>query len=281
MATTYAASTPKQVADPLAARPTDLATHFMECGALNTNLSLAPGERLVITDDLLDGTVNDVAALSMAAIVARDAQVAMAALLPLSVAASKVSTRNRHKYEQLFLLIEESAFDQGVRGSAEAMVTAGFREARIRELAAELGGTVGPARLRYRAFLDVIKLLTEKRISEPAFLDEFLEFTRAVAGKLDFGIYAICVDRLFVTPNIPLAVKVSLVGEVMKYPPLVRKELLTNLLASNAAPAELVRFAQGELAAMMTRDQITEIVLFTTLKRAWQAQKHAPGRPTI
>lgn len=250
----------------------------MECGALNTNLSLAPGERLVITDDLLDGTVGDVAALSMAAIVARDSQVALAAILPLSLSASKVSGRNRPKYEQLFRLIEETAFDQTVRGSAEAMVAAGFREARIRELAAELGGTVGPARTRYRAFLDVVKLLIDKRISEPAFLDEFMEFTRSVAGKLDFGIYAVCVDRLFVSPNIPIVVKVSLVGEVLRYPPLVRKELLTNLLASDTAPAELVRYAQGELAVGMTREQITEIVLFTTLKRAWQAQKHIAGR---
>ncbi|CUW41549.1 conserved protein of unknown function [Magnetospirillum sp. XM-1] len=276
MATTYA-----PIADPLAARPSDLATHFMECGALNTNLSLAPGERLVITDDLLNGTVGDVAALSMAAIVARDSQVALAAMLPLSVAASKVKPRHRPKYEQLFQLIEETAFDTAVRGSAEAMIAAGFREARIRELAAELGGNVGPARARYRAFLDVIKLLIEKKISEPGFLDEFLDFTRSVAGKLDFGIYALCVDRLFVSPNIPLMVKVSLVREVLKYPPLVRKELLTNLLASNAAPLELVQFAQGELSGGMTRDQITEIVLFTTLKRAWAAQKHAPGRPTI
>ena len=90
MGTTYAPPS-----DPLAARPSDLATHFMECGALNTNLSLAPGERLVITDDLLNGTVGDVASLSMAAIVARDSQVARAAMLPLSVAASKVSAHHR------------------------------------------------------------------------------------------------------------------------------------------------------------------------------------------
>ena len=276
MGTTYAPST-----DPLAARPSDLATHFMECGALNTNLSLAPGERLVITDDLLNGTVGDIAALSMAAIVARDSQVARAAILPLSVVASKVAARNRHKYEQLFQLIEETAFDDTVRESAEAMIASSFSEAQIRELAQELGGTVGPARARYRAFLDVIKLLIDKKISEPSFLDEFLDFTRNVAGKLDFGIYAMCVDRLFVSPNIPLLVKVSLVKEVLKYPPLVRKELLTNLLSSNTAPLELIQFAQGELSVGMTRDQITEIVLFTTLKRAWAAQKHAPGRPTI
>lgn len=276
MATTYA-----PIADPLAARPSDLATHFMECGALNTNLSLAPGERLIITDDLLNGTVGDVAALSMAAIVARDSQVARAAMLPLSVVASKVAAHHRPKYQQLFALIEETAFDETVRESAEAMIAANFREAQIRELAQELGGTIGPARTRYRAFLDIIKLLIAKKISEPSFLDEFLDFTRSVAGKLDFGIYSMCVDRLFVSVNIPLLVKVSLVKEVLKYPPLIRKELLTNLLASSLAPMELIRFAQGELAGGMDRNQIMEIVLFTTLKRAWAAQKLAPGRPTI
>mgnify|MGYP001806448909 FL=1 len=57
-------------------QPRDLATHFMECGALNTNLTLAPGERMVITDDFLGGQVADLAAISMAAIVARDGIVA-------------------------------------------------------------------------------------------------------------------------------------------------------------------------------------------------------------
>ena len=31
----------------------DLATHFMQCGNLGANLTLAPGERMVITDDIL------------------------------------------------------------------------------------------------------------------------------------------------------------------------------------------------------------------------------------
>ena len=254
----------------------------MECGALNTNLSLAPGERLVITDDLLNGTIGDLAAMSMAAIVARDSQVARAAIIPLSVAASKVKARDRHKYEHLFRLFEETAFDDSVRESAEALLVANFRESQIRELAQELGGTIGPARLRYQAFLDIIKLLIDKKISESGFLDEFLEFTRAVAGKLDFGIYALCVDRMFVSEFIPLVVKGSLFEEILKYPPLVRKELITNLLSSPKAPRELVNHARGQLAAGgMSRAQMTEIVLFTMLKQSWQAQKLAPGRPTI
>ncbi len=253
----------------------------MECGALNTNLSLAPGERLIITDDLLDGSIVDFAAVSMAAIVARDGQVARAAIIPLSVAASKVKPRDRQKYERLFQLIEETAFDESVRESAEALIAANFRDSQIRELAAELGGTIGPARARYRAFLDIIKLLIAKKISESGFLDEFLEFTRAVAGKLDFGIYSMCVDRMFVSEHIPLMVKASLFGEIVKYPPLVRKELVTNLLSSPKAPRELVNHARSQLAAGMSRTQMTEIVLFTMLKQSWQWQKQAPGHPTI
>lgn len=258
--------------------PGDLAAHFMECGALNTNLTLAPGERMVITDDLLNGRIGDMAAISMAAIVARDAQVAKAAVLPLGVVASKMTGKDRAKYERLFALIEETAFDEGVRESAETLIAARFRESQIKDIAAELGGTVGPARKRYRAFLDVVKLLAAKKISESLFLDEFLDFTRTVAGKLDFGIYALCVDRLFVSARIPIVVKVSLLREICKYPPLVRKELITNLMASDKAEPELVRYASQEMAGVMSREQLTEIMLFTTLKRAWAAQRKAPQK---
>lgn len=254
-------------------RPPDLASHFMECGSLNTNLSLAPGERLVITDDFLNGSILDFAAVSVAAIAARDGQVARAALIPLGVAANRVDGRKRAKYEKLFALIEDSAFDPAARESAEALIAASFRESQIRELAAELGGTVGPARQRYSAFLAVVRLLTEKKISQPAFLDEFLDFTRTVAGKLDFGIYSLCVDRLFVSERIPIPVKLSLFKEVLRYPPLIRKELVTNLLSSPAAAPELIRHAHTELGSEMSRDQLHEIFLFTTLKRAWAAQR--------
>lgn len=265
---------PQAAAEP----PRDLAAHFKECGALNTNLTLAPGERMVISDDLLNGTVGDFAAISMAAIVARDSTVARAAILPLGVAAGKVDRARRGKYEKLFALIEETAFDDSARESAEALIHAKFRESQIRELVLELGGTIQPARQRYRAFLDIVKLLTARQISEPMFLEEFLDFTRTVAGKLDFGIYALCVDRLFASPRIPMAVKTSLFKEILRYPPLVRKELVTNLLASPTAPPDLIRQARQEMAGSMTRDQLTEVVLFTTLKLTWLAQKEADAR---
>lgn len=260
------------------APPLDLAAHFMECGSLNTNLTLGPGERLVITDDLLGGAVTDFAAMSMAAITARDSTVARAAILPLGIAASRVKPADRAKYERLFALIEETAFDSAVRESAESLLHARFRESQIRDLAAELGGTVGPARQRYRAFLEVVKLLTEKKISEPLFLEEFLDFTRAVAGKLDFGIYSLCLDRIFASVRIPILVKISLLREICKYPPLIRKELITNLLASERVEPELIRYARQEVSGVLDREQLTEIFLFTTLKLAWAAQRHVPSR---
>jgi hypothetical protein len=266
--------TPAQALNPAS----DLARHFMDCGAMNTNLSLAPGKRLVITDDLLNGTIQDLAAVSMAVIVSRDVQVAKAAMIPLGLAASMATTGDRQRFEQLFQLIEEEAFDPEVREAADALIVGRFREAQIRGLVQELGGAVGPARVRYRAFLDVVRMVVDKRISGAAFLDEFVEFTHAVAGKLDFGIYSMCVDRLFGSENIPMAVKTFLLKEVLRFPPLVRRELLTNLLASTTAPGELVRYARAEMASVMTREQLTETILFTTLKLAWQAQAASHAR---
>ncbi|WP_241911881.1 hypothetical protein [Telmatospirillum siberiense] len=232
----------------------------------------------MITDDLLNGTIADPAALTIAAIVSRDGQVARAAMIPLSVAASGAGHLDRQRFERLFQLIEESAFDPAIRESADALIVSRFRESQIRELVDELGGVVGPARIRYRAFLDIIRMLVDKRISGAAFLDEFVEFTHVVAGKLDFGIYSMCVDRLFGSENVPLPVKTFLLKEVLRFPPLIRKELLTNLLSSTSAPTELVHLARGELAGVMSTDQIKEIVLFTTLKLAWQAQAALSAR---
>jgi len=255
--------------------PFDLAAHFMECGALDTNLSLAPGQRLVITDDLLDGSIGDSAALSMAAIVARDGQVARAALIPLGVAASRMRSGDRDRYERLFALIEETAFAPEARNSAEGLIQAHFREARIRDLAAELGESVGPARQRYRAFLDVVRLLSEGRISHGAFVDEFLDFTRQVAGKLDFGIYAMCVDRLFASDRISIVIKAALLREILAYPPLIRRELVTSLLAAPTTGSELLALARAELTARLDPRQQTEIRLYTLLKRSWLARKAA------
>ena len=270
----------------LAARPpfdgiSDLAAHFMECGALNVGLTLAPGERLVITDDLLNGTVGDHGAMSMAAIVSRDSQLARAAVISLGFAASRVGPAKRERYERLFALIEQAAFDDAVREPIDALIAARFREAQITELMHELGGAIAPARQRYQEFLEIIRLLVAKRISEQAFLDEFGDFTQAVAGKLDFGIFAMCVGRLFTNDNIPLLIKAALFRQVLKYPPLVRKELVSALLSSPQAPAALVEFGRTAMAGAMTRDEMREIVLVTLLKQSWQMQRAMAGAPAL
>jgi hypothetical protein len=266
----------------LAARPpfvgsSDLAAHFIECGALNVGLTLAPGERLVITDDLLNGTVGDAAAISMAAIVSRDTQLARAAVISLGVVTSRASRSRRERFEQLFALIEDTVFDDTVRESVDALIASRFRDAQINELIQELGGDIAPARQRYQNFLGIVRLLESGRIPQSAFLDEFAEFTRAVAGKLDFGIFALCVERLFVSERIPIPVKLLLFGQVLKYPPLVRKELVSALLCSDEAPDPLVEFAESAMGEAMTHDERKEIVLVTLLKRTWQRRRATDG----
>ena len=256
----------------------DLATHFMECGNYGTNLTLAPGERMVITDDILRGSITDRAAFGMAAVVARDGMVGQAALLPLGQIASRFDTRRREKFERLFTLIEESAFSPEVRNAAQSMLRAKSLDAEVRALGQELGGIIHPARLRYRQFLEIIKALVNRQISRSRFIDEFADFTRVVAGKLDFGIYALCLDRMFVSKHIPLEIKGDLFAQILTYPPLIRKELITNLLSSSTAPSRLVHHAQRELAIVMNREQLTEIMLFTTLKLSWAAQKNRAAK---
>ncbi len=272
-----ARTSPKPLTESLAA-VSDLARHFMECGSLGANLTLAPGERLVITDDIFRGTITDLAAFGMAAVVARDSVVGQAALLPLGLTAARLTGKRREKFERLFELIEDSAFAPDVRDTVQTMINAQSLEAEIKAISRELGDLLAPARLRYRQFLDIVRLLIDRRISRSLFLDEFAEFTHAVAGKLDFGIYALCLDRLFANHRIPLQVKADLLDQVLTYPPTIRKELLTNLMASPGSPRALVQLAEQRLGGLMTRDQVTEIMLFTTLKLAWAAQKERAQR---
>ena len=251
----------------------DLATHFMECGALGTNLTFSNGSRLLITDDLVKGRILDQSAFGMAAVVARDGMVGQTALLPLGMLAARADSKRREKIERLLALIEETAFDTKVRSAAQSLANARFLEAEVRTLGHELGAIIQPARKRYKQFLDIVRALMEKRISHPLFVDEFNEFTRAVAGKLDFGVYSLCLDRLFANSLIPVDIKVDLLDQIFRFPPLVRKELLTNLMASAKAPPELIQYADSRLASYLTHNQVTEVMLFTTLKLSWAAQR--------
>ena len=244
----------------------DLADHFLECGKVGRYLTLVDESRFVISDDFQDGNGLAKVTAAAASVFSRDTLVAQAALLPLGFAASRIGDQRRERFEALFDLIERSAFSEEVRSNAGAILRTSFREARIRALEAELGGTISPARQRYRSFLDIIRSLIEKKISVAGFREEFLSFTKTVAGRLDFGIYSFCLDRIFANDRIPLNAKGALVAEILLFPPVIRRELITNLLSQSAADRELSNFVRSVVEQELDNETVVEIYLLVTLK---------------
>ncbi len=244
----------------------DLADHFMACSKLGRYLTVYDGSRFVITDDFQDDDMGSSAAATVATIYSKDPLVAQAALLPLGRKGG-MSNKKRRVYERLFELIEAQALDPTVTSAAQHILKSDFREAEIRAIEAELGDKLSPARLRYRAFLGVVRQLLEGKVSAPAFLDEFRDFTRAVAGKLDFGIYSFCLDRIFGNPRITSKIKKLLVVDILKFPQLIRRELITNLLAYPGQDADLVGFVRGLVMAELDPTVVVEIELLETFKR--------------
>ncbi len=243
----------------------DLADHFLMCSRLGHYLTVADGSRFVITDDFREFPVQPEAA-AMASLYSKDLLVAQAALLPLGGAVHKMSSAKRDKYERLFHLIEEQALSDVVRNLARDVLKAGFRNAEIRALEAELGDKLSPARVRYRAFLEIVKQLMDRNVTAGPFLDEFRDFTKVVAGKLDFGIYSFCLDRMFGSPHITLKVKKLLVLEILKYPPIIRRELLTNILALRGNARELTEFVKYMVATELGKNAAIEIELLEAFK---------------
>ena len=243
----------------------DLADHFLSCAKLGRYLTVADNSRFIITDDFRTTTLVS-AASAMAAICSKDYLVAQAALLPLSEKAHRLPLRYRERYERLFVLIEEQALSDGVRSSAQALREAQFRAAEIRAIEVELGNRLSPARLRYRQFLDIVKKLMDRKITAGPFLDEFRGFTQEVAGRLDFGIYSFCLDRLFGSIRVPLKVKKLLVLELLKYPPLIRRELLTNILIYPSQASELIEFVRHIVTSELGQGVIIEIELLEAFK---------------
>ena len=246
--------------------PIDLAAHFMECGKLGRYLTVFDESRFVITDDFGQGHRVESQAAAMATICSKDILVAQAALLPLAKHADLGDSRTKAKYEELFDLIERQALGAEVREAAHLMLESGFRLARIKALEAELGGKISPARKRYLQFLVIVRQLTEGKIGAEAFRDEFLDFTYSVAGKLDFGIYSFCLDRIFGNLRIPLKAKQELVDEIIKYPPLIRRELLTNILATNVQQVDLGNYVRSAVRAELDENVAMEIHLLEQLK---------------
>ncbi|MFB0952520.1 MAG: hypothetical protein QMB02_07090 [Rhodospirillales bacterium] len=246
--------------------PTDLADHFLVCAQLGRYLTVHDGSRFVITDDFREHDMGNAAAATIATIYSKDPLVAQAALLPLGRTGG-IDTKRRHMYERLFALIEQQALDPDVTKAATHILGSDFRESEIMAIEAELGDKLSPARLRYRAFLGVVRQLLENKVSAPLFLDEFQEFTRAVAGKLDFGIYSFCLDRIFGNSRIPMKLKKLLAVEVIKFPPLIRRELLTNLFVYPGQSPELISFVRGLIMAELEPSVVVEIELLETFKQ--------------
>ena len=253
---------PVGVAEP---RSPDLANHFLWCSKLGRYLTVSDGSRFVITDDFRDAPMQPEAA-AVASIYSKDLLVAQSALLPLGAPVHKMSPRKRENYERLFTLIEKQALSDVVRHSAREVLNAGFRNAEIRALEAELGDKLNPARIRYRAFLNVVKQLMDRNITAGPFLDEFRDFTLGVAGHLDFGIYSFCLDRMFGSLRIQMKVKKLLVLEILKYPPIIRRELLTNVLAYPGQARELIEFVKYMVATELSKNAAIEIELLEAFK---------------
>ncbi len=244
----------------------DLAAHFLDCGKVGRYLTVVDESRFVITDDFGSGIKLPYVAAAAASVFSRDALVAQAAILPLGIRASLNERGTMDRYEELFSLIEKTAFSAEVRDSAEAIVRSGFQEARIRELERELGSRLSPARERYRDFLDDVRALMEKKISVVGFREIFLEFTRAVAGKLDFGIFSFCLDRIFINPQIPLNAKGSLIAEILLFPDLIRREIVTNVLSHPEADQEFTDFVRLLIEQELSNEIVVQIYLLVTLK---------------
>ena len=243
----------------------NLADHFLTCAKLGRYLTVASGSRFIITDDLREENFMPDAA-AMAAIYSRDGLVAEAALLPLSQTIPIMDVAQRDKYERLFHLIGEQTLAGDVRNAAQSLIASRFRAAEIRDLEAELGNKLNPARLRYRDFLVVVRKLMVREISERSFMDEFKGFTQEVAGRLDFGIYSFCIDSIYSSQKIPITVKKLLALEFLNFPPLIRRELISNILAEPGQTGNMADFVSAMIDRYLALETVIEIKLLKDLK---------------
>ena len=244
----------------------DLADHFIACSSLGRYLTVFDESRFVITDDFMEEGTVDRTAAAVASIFSNDPLVAEAALLPLGKAAQKKTCGKRERYEELFSLIERQALNSTVKASAQSLLESDFREVRIRDIEGTLDDKLSPARSRYRAFLQIVRHLLEHKITPKLFRDEFLDFTYAVAGRLDFGIYSFCLDRIFDNNDIPLRAKGFLISELLGFPTTIRRELLTNILTLQGGNKQLTDFVRGAIVEKLGDVVATEIELLVGLK---------------
>lgn len=258
-----------------------LADHFVTCSRLGRYLTFQGNGRFLISDDFHSTKFRiPKDAQAMAAICSKDELVARAAIMPLAHRAASMDDVRRETYEELFELIERQALSPRVRTGVAEVLNSGFREARIRELEALLTDDLNPARKRYRAFLGTVRLLIEQRLSPGAFIDDFVDFTTSVAGHLDFGIYSYCLDRIFATPMIPLQVKKLVTIEVLGFPPLVRRELLSNALANPGVDSQAKGFIRHAVTMHLAKEHAVEIDLLEAVKERRISEREIEQRFT-
>ncbi|MCW9039543.1 MAG: hypothetical protein OQJ76_03525 [Rhodospirillales bacterium] len=247
--------------------------HFADCVRLGRYLTI-PGTDIYVTSDQIrdrrPGT--PLARLSadsaaVAAIFSRDPIVAETALLPLARSALHSTGLDHEKMERLFALIIDNAQQSRVRESAREVALRRFRESEIRTLENDLGNYIAPARRRLQSFLGVLDDIAQGRMTPGEFHQEFVDFTRNVAGRIDFGVFAICLDGIMIHPKIPLEAKVGVVDELMRFPKLLQRELLTNALVKGRANAELLRYIRKTVLSSLTAEAVVEIRLLEAYKR--------------
>ena len=264
---TSSAYAPQSATQATAMKGIGLADHFVTCSKLGRYLTFQGNGRFLITDDFSSSQLHiPKDAQAMASICSKDELVARAALMPLAHRAASLDDARREAFEELFELIERQTLSPSVREGAAAVLQSGFREVRIRELEALLSDDLNPARKRYRKFLDVVRQMIEGRIASGTFIDDFVDFTRSVAGRLDFGIYSYCLDRIFATPLIPFQVKKMVAIEVLRFPPLVRRELLSNALANKGVDRQTKDFIRHAISLHLDKSQAVEIELLEAVK---------------
>ena len=243
----------------------NLADHFLACAKLDRYLTIETDVRFFITDDFINNSILHEAA-AMAAIYSKDNLVAEAALMPLGGKLSTISGNGREKYERLFELIRNETLSDPVRALAENIIDSRFDSNEIRDLGAQLGSRISPARDRYKNFLSIVKKLMENNITSKPFIEEFRNFTDNVAGKLDFGIYSFCLDNMFKNIKISEDIKKLLLMELLSFPNLIRRELLSNLLSQPNQEAEFIEFTNMTLNLQLSPESVVEIIILKDIK---------------
>ncbi|MBL6864238.1 MAG: hypothetical protein ISQ90_05560 [Rhodospirillales bacterium] len=243
----------------------NLADHFLACAKLDRYLTIETDVRFFITDDFINNSILHEAA-AMAAIYSKDNLVAEAALMPLGGKLSTISGNGREKYERLFELIRNETLSDPVRARAENIIDSRFDSNEIRDLGAQLGSRISPARDRYKNFLSIVKKLMENNITSKPFIEEFRNFTDNVAGKLDFGIYSFCLDNMFKNIKISEDIKKLLLMELLSFPNLIRRELLSNLLSQPNQEAEFIEFTNMTLNQQLSPESVVEIIILKDIK---------------